>query len=151
MVLWEKKFGISFANMNTAHIIALLKKFEHVVIIILICLLALVVLCSIGDLGLQIFKDLLTPPVFLLQFSQLSELFGYFLLILIGLELIESVKAYLVEGAVHTEIVLTVAIIALGRKIITLEAKEYNGFVLFGIGFILLALAIAYYLIKRPK
>jgi len=137
--------------MTTTHLIAFLKQFERTVTIILICMLAVVVLCSIGDLGLQIFKDLLSPPIFLLQYSQLSSLFGYFLLILIGLELIESVKAYLEEGAVHTEIVLTVAIIALGRKIITLEAKDYSGSVLFGIGFILLALAVAYYLIKRSN
>ncbi len=50
------------------------------------------VLLATFELGWLIARDALTPPPFLLEIDESLELFGPFLLVLIGLELIHSVK-----------------------------------------------------------
>lgn len=128
-----------------------LKTFEKVTVSALIGLLGVVVALSVGELAWLIWKDISEPPYLLLEIDELLELFGFFLLILIGLELVESMRTYLVEGAIHSEVVLTVAIIALARKVIVLEAKDYEGNVLIGIGIMFAGLATAYYIIKKTR
>ena len=83
--------------------------------------------------------------------DQLFEIFGFFLMLLIGVELLETIKAYLSEKVVHSEIVLEVALIAISRKVITLDVKQYEPLSLIGIAALIVTIAIAYYLIKRHR
>ena len=55
-------------------------KFETHINVTLLGMLALVVVLATVDLGWLIIKDILTPPVFLLDVAELLELFGAFLL-----------------------------------------------------------------------
>lgn len=130
-----------------------LKKIENAVILALIFMMIVVVLISTAELGYIIVKDILSPPVFWLEIHELLEIFGFFLLILIGVELLETIKAYLVEKVVHSEIVLEVALIAITRKVIILDLKDYSGLTIIGIAALIITIAAAYYLIKRttPK
>ena len=75
-----------------------------------------------------------------------------FLLVLIGVELLETVKMYLTQKTVHVEVVYTVAMIAIARKVIILDIKEVSGLTLIGIATIIVALSSGYYLLtkKRP-
>ena len=70
---------------------------------------AIVLLASI-DLGWIIVKDVLTPPIFLLEVDELLELFGAFLLVLVGLELMIMVKGYVTEKTIHVEVALVVGL-----------------------------------------
>lgn len=76
------------------------------------------------------------------------QIFGFFLLILIGVELLETIKAYLEEHVIPVEIVLEVALIAIARKVIVLELKDYSGITLLAIAALVTSLAIAFYLAK---
>ncbi len=69
-----------------------IEKFERVINIALLLMLALVVLLATIDLGWIIVRDILTPPVILLEIEELLELFGAFLLVMIGVELLNTVK-----------------------------------------------------------
>jgi uncharacterized membrane protein (DUF373 family) len=71
-----------------------------------------------------------------------------FLLVLIGIELLEIVKIYLVQKTVHVEVVFTVAMIAIARKVVILDIEEIPSLTLIGIGAIIVALAVGYYLLK---
>jgi uncharacterized membrane protein (DUF373 family) len=78
---------------------------------------------------------------------------GAFLLVLIGVELLDTIKAYFHENTIHVEIVVLLAIIAVARKVILLDpsgmsANEF-GFELMGIGVVVVGLAAGYYLIKK--
>ncbi len=127
-----------------------IKKFEKMVILALIFMMALVLFLGTLDLAWLIIKDIITPPVFLLDIDELLEIFGLFMLILIGFELIETmVKTYLSQSIDHAQIVMAVAIIAIARKVIILDVKELSGAALLGISAIILALSIGYYLIKH--
>lgn len=126
-----------------------IKIFERWVIIALIVMMAIVVLISTVELGVIIVTDIFKPPAYWLGIDQLFEIFGFFLLLLIGVELLETIKAYLSEGVVHSEIVLEVALIAIARKVITLDLKAYDSMTLIGIAALIVAIAIAYFLIRR--
>ena len=128
---------------------AVLKWFERTVILALIAMMALVVFISTIELGVIIVIDILKPPAYWLGIEQLFEIFGFFLLLLIGVELLETIKAYLSEQVVHSEVVLEVALIAIARKVITLDLKAYDSLTLIGIAAMILAIAGAFFLMKR--
>ena len=126
-----------------------LKLFEKVVVFSLIALMALIILLSTVELGWIILKDLITPPYVLPGINDLLDIFGFFLLILIGIELLETIRAYLAEHVVHVEIVLEVALIAVARKVIILDVKEYSSLTILAIAGLILALAVAFFLERR--
>ena len=127
----------------------LLKKFEHAVIVSLISMMVLVVLLSTIELGWIIVKDIITPPIILLEINELLEIFGFFLLVLIGVELLETIKAYLLDKVVHVEIVLEVALIAIARKVIILDLEKYDSLTVLSMAGLILAVAAAFYVIRR--
>jgi len=127
-----------------------LKMIERVIILALIAMMAAVVVLATIELGWILIRDVVTPPVFLLEIDNLLEIFGFFLLVLIGVELLETVRMYLDEHVVHAEIVIQVAIIAIARKVVILEMKELPGSTLAGVAAIIAALAAAYFAV-RPR
>jgi len=127
-----------------------IKKFEKFIILILVVMMALVLLLSTIELGWIIFKDIVSEPFFLLEIDELLEIFGLFMLVLIGVELLETiVKTYLSQTADHAQIVIAVAIIAIARKVIILDVKDLSGSILLGIAAIIMALCTGYYLVKQ--
>jgi uncharacterized membrane protein (DUF373 family) len=128
----------------------ILKIFERVIVLALIAMMALIILLATLELGWIIVQDVITPP-FLPDINELLDIFGFFLLILIGIELLETIRAYLVEHVVHVEIVLEVALIAVARKVIILDPKEWPSATLLGIAALVLSLAIAFYLERRAR
>ncbi len=125
-----------------------LKKFERIIITALIVMMTLVVFLSTVELGWIIIKDIMSPPVVLLEIAELLEIFGLFLLVLIGIELLEMIKIYLEKNVIHVEVVFIVAMIAVGRKVVILDVNELPSLTLIGIAAIILALSVGYYLIK---
>jgi uncharacterized membrane protein (DUF373 family) len=122
-----------------------LKQFERFIVAALILMLAVVILLSVGELAWILIKDVLSPPVLILDIEELLELFGFFLLVLIGLELLETIKNYYTEGKIELTVIFTVALIALARKIIILEPDKYDPLTLVGLGIMILALVCGYW------
>ena len=85
----------------------------------------------------------------LLNFKDILEVFGFFFMILIGLELIDTIKSYLTEERMHVEIVFLVAMIAIARKVIILDLKTLSAATLLGMAAIILSLASGYFLVKQ--
>ncbi|HEY7306888.1 MAG TPA: phosphate-starvation-inducible PsiE family protein [Bryobacteraceae bacterium] len=79
----------------------------------------------------------------------LDKTFGGVLIVLLGLELLETFKVYYQEREIRVEAVIVVAIIAVGRHIIEVDFEHTPGSVLVGIAALLMALAAGYFLIKR--
>jgi uncharacterized membrane protein (DUF373 family) len=130
----------------------ILKKYEKVMIQALMLMMAIVLGLATLDLGWLIIKDIITPPYFLLSVSQLLDIFGLFMRVVIGIELLESImKTYITQGQPHYEVVLSVAIIAIARKVIILDLKEVDSLSLVGIASIVVALTLGYFLMKRSQ
>lgn len=132
--------------------LTVLKKCEKVMIQALMVMMAIILVIATLDLGWLILKDIINPPYFLLSAGQLIEVFGLFMLVVIGIELLETImKTYITKNQPHYEVVLSVAIIAIARKVIILDLKEVDSLSLFGIASIIIALTAGYYLMKRAR
>jgi uncharacterized membrane protein (DUF373 family) len=70
------------------------------------------------------------------------------LLILLGLEILESLKIFFTEHKVRLDLILIVAVIAVARHIIQLDFQHADGFVLVGIGALVLSLTAGYFLVR---
>ncbi|HII05742.1 MAG TPA: phosphate-starvation-inducible PsiE family protein [Methanotrichaceae archaeon] len=128
-----------------------LTKFQNAILIVLTWMMALVVLLATVELFYIIIIDAVSPPLILLNIDQLLEIFGYFLLVLIGIELLETFKIYLEENVINVQVVLLVAIIAIARKVIILDVKSLPSMTLIGIGVIIVSLSAGYYLVKKSQ
>jgi uncharacterized membrane protein (DUF373 family) len=126
-----------------------LKKFERMIITTLMVMMVVTISLATIELGWLIIKDIITPPVILLEINELLDIFGLFLLVLLGIELVSTLKTYLTENQVHVEVVFAVALIAIGRKVIILDVKELSSLSLIGIASIIISLSVGYFLVKR--
>jgi uncharacterized membrane protein (DUF373 family) len=126
-----------------------MKKFERIIIISLMVMMAVVVLLAVIELGWILGRDIITPPIIILNINELLEIFGLFMLVLIGIELLETIKTYIMKNVIHLEVVLMVAMIAIARKVIILDIKKVPSPTLMGIGVIIIALSVGYHLVKR--
>jgi uncharacterized membrane protein (DUF373 family) len=130
----------------------ILKKYEKLMVQVLMVMMAIVLGLATIDLGWVIIRDIIEPPSLLLSVDQLLEIFGLFMLVVIGIELLETImKTYITQGQPHHEIVLSVAIIAIARKIIILDLKKVESLSLIGIASIIVALTVGYFLMKRGQ
>ena len=115
--------------------------FEKIIVYVLILMMMVIIVLSTISFLFVLVGDMLRSPTFLLQINDLLDIFGFFLLILIGVELLETIRAYLSEHVVHVEVVIEVALIAIARKVIILDLKETSANSLLGIAAIITALA----------
>jgi len=129
----------------------LLAKIQRFGVMALAGMLAIVVVLSIAHLGIVIGEEIWTPPRFLIPVQGLVEVFGYFLLVLIGVELLETLRAYLKKDVIHVRVVLEVALIAMARKVIIAEPAAVPALTLLGVAALILALAIAFYFERQTQ
>jgi uncharacterized membrane protein (DUF373 family) len=127
------------------------KQFERIIVVALVVMMMLVVALATLELGWIIADDIITPPVLLLEVDELLEIFGFFLLILVGIELLETIKAYLKDNVVHVDIVLEVALIAVARKVIVLDLAKYDGLTVLSVATLIIALAGAFFIERRAR
>jgi len=130
----------------------LLTKIQKFTVLALAGMFVVVVAVSTVHLGVLIAQEVWTPPRFLIRVQGLLEIFGYFLLVLIGVELLDTMKAYMKKDVNHVRVVLEVALIAMARKVIIEETNTVSSLTLFGIAALILALGIAFYFERQsPK
>ena len=128
----------------------IIHKFEYGVVIVLVVLMAVVVLLATLELGWIIWKDLTSPPLFLLEIDELLDIFGLFMLVLIGIEFLQSIaKTHFSRTTNHAQVVVAVAIIAIARKVIITDVKDLPEFALLGMAGVTLALSASYYLLGQ--
>ncbi|MGH7741419.1 MAG: phosphate-starvation-inducible PsiE family protein [Candidatus Eiseniibacteriota bacterium] len=77
----------------------------------------------------------------------LHDVFGNFLLLLIGLELMKTTTLYLKAHKFHVDVVFSVAMIAAARHAINLT-PETNPQAMIGIGVVIFCLAAGYFLFR---
>ncbi|MFM7471293.1 MAG: phosphate-starvation-inducible PsiE family protein [Nodosilinea sp.] len=107
-----------------------------------------VILAMVVDLALVVTKTIFTtrPADFLGQ--PVIEIFGLFLGILIALEILENITAYIKTHVVEVELVLATALTAVGRKFIILDLDKVSGVSLIGLAIAIFALAIGYWIVR---
>src|SRR5262245_55920955 len=69
--------------------------------------------------------------------------FGGVLVILLGLELLGTLKTYFTEHRMGAEVILIVALIAVGRHVVQIDFDHAQGIQLFGLAGLMLSLTLA--------
>jgi uncharacterized membrane protein (DUF373 family) len=126
------------------------ESFQKILYYIILLFLALVLIFSIFNLCSLVVSLLVDDGQFILESNELAQIFGYFLLVLIGIEFFDSIMTYLKDNVMHVEVIVMVAIIAVARKIILLSSDVDEPHIL-GLSALILGLGIAYYLIRRSN
>ena len=124
---------------------------EKVIAIVLLGLMGIVVASATIEVGYEIVTGLIDPPGFFLGVSELFDVFGLFLMVLIGLELMTSIHMYLDDHKIHAEMMFLVALTAVTRKIVIMDTGSMEPMLVFGIGFLVIALSAVYYLLRKKR
>ncbi len=129
----------------------ILKTIERIIIIILIVMMAIVLLVAAAEVGIIVFQELTNPQTkgFFFDIAGLINIFGFFLTVLIGFELFETVRLYLKENVFHGEVILLVSLIAVARKVILLDYTKEDPMTVIAIAALIAAISGGYYLIKK--
>ncbi|MGB8699619.1 MAG: phosphate-starvation-inducible PsiE family protein, partial [Thermosynechococcaceae cyanobacterium] len=109
-----------------------------------------VIFVSVVDLAIVLAKEVLTPPDGFLG-QTLIKIFGLFLNVLIALEILENITAYLRKHVVQVELVVVTSITAVARKIIILDYAKTTGLQLIGLAIAIFALAVSYWIVRRAN
>jgi uncharacterized membrane protein (DUF373 family) len=80
--------------------------------------------------------------------TTLFQLFGLFLNVLIALEILENITAYLKKQVIQVELVLITSLIAVSRKIIILDLEKKDSNDLIALAIAVFALSISYLAIR---
>jgi uncharacterized membrane protein (DUF373 family) len=121
---------------------------ERIIVRVLIILLLAGIVLGTIELARVLVLEVFAPPFLLLDISRLFEGFGLVLVILIGMELLKSMKMFLAEDKIKPELFVEVALIALCNKVITLDAKHTGGDVLLGVAALFVGLAAVYFVLR---
>jgi uncharacterized membrane protein (DUF373 family) len=127
----------------------LLTYIEKILVWGILMVVSLLLLLAFIDIVYEIVQKILAPPVMIINAEGLMDLFSIFLVLLIGLELLETVKAYLKEDLFHVEFIILVAIIAISRKVIVWDFEKYSTMELLSLSAMIVALGVTYFLIKQ--
>ena len=122
--------------------------FERLITVVLLGFMMLAILVATADVGRQMLSELIAEPFMLLDVTNVTDVFGFVFMVLIGLELLETIKTYLSREQLHVEVVFLVAMIAIARKVILLDVKKMDAPVLYGIAAIILALAAGFFFLR---
>ena len=130
----------------------ILRQFERIVNRAILLFLAIVVALATVEIFVllarrvvSVFRDVEGAPAFQ---ETLRNGFGAVLMVILGLELMETVKAFSEEHQVRLEILFVVALIAMCRHAIQMDIEHLDGMQLIGYGILVIALAGGYWLVR---
>ena len=127
--------------------------------VIIISAMQLLLILSVATATVVLFfifvRDLITEASKIGSVAQLlpsmKESFAGILIVVLGLELMETLKTYFRERHVRVEVILVVAIIAIGRHVIHVDFEHTSGMILLGLAALILSLVVGYFLVKRTE
>lgn len=127
-----------------------LRWFEGSVAKILSVALIVVIFFTLVDLGYILIRELSTEPYGFFN-STVLDIFGLFLNILIALELLENIQAYLDHQGVQVPLVVATALIAVARKLIIFDFAKASELDLLGLAAAIFSLSTSYWLVRQLK
>ncbi|HEY9879355.1 MAG TPA: phosphate-starvation-inducible PsiE family protein [Leptolyngbyaceae cyanobacterium] len=126
-----------------------LGQFEGIVSKVLSLAMLGVILVIVFDLFVVLWSALRVAPANGFFGQTLSEIFGLFLSVLIALEIMENITAYLKKHVVQVELVIATALTAVGRKLVILDLDKVSGTSLIGLAIAIFSLSISYWIIRQ--
>ncbi|WP_321430556.1 phosphate-starvation-inducible PsiE family protein [uncultured Methanolobus sp.] len=134
-----------------ALLIKYINKFQTIIIKIVMLMMAFVILSAMLEITWLLVTDISTPPYFLIGVDEILDVFALFFLVIIGIELLETVKMIIMESSMNVDVIILVGITAIVRKILIIDLKNTDPLFLVGMGILIIALAGTYYLVVVSK
>jgi uncharacterized membrane protein (DUF373 family) len=134
-----------------ALLIKYINKFQTVIIKIIMLMMAFVILSAMLEITWLLVTDISTPPYFMIGVDEILDVFALFFLVIIGIELLETVKMIIMESSMNVDVIILVGITAIVRKILIIDLKNTDPLFLVGMGILIIALAGTYYLVVVSK
>ena len=125
-----------------------LQSFEGLISKLLSIAMVFVILMAVYDLATYLFIDIFRETS--VHFSTtLFTIFGLFLNVLIALEILENITAYLKSHIIQVELVIVTSLVAVSRKIIILDLQKTTGLELIALAAAILSLSLSYWLVRE--
>jgi uncharacterized membrane protein (DUF373 family) len=147
--MWRKFFNL-LGSSDDPRFLNGLHWIERLVAKILSIGMIVVIVVAVIDLGVVLLREITQPPDGYLG-RTLIQLFGLFLNVLIALEILENITAYLRKNIIQVELVVVTSIIAVSRKIIILDFEKTTGLDIIGLAIAIFALSISYWIIHSTR
>jgi uncharacterized membrane protein (DUF373 family) len=128
----------------------LYERFEQVVALVITVLIAAIIVLAVFKLTREVIVLLWTGALDPLDYRVFQAIFGQIMIVLIALEFKHSiirVVAYR-ESIIQVRTVLLIALLAISRKFIVLDADQYAPSTIFALAAVVLALGGAYWLVR---
>jgi uncharacterized membrane protein (DUF373 family) len=132
-------------------LLSLYQRFEHIIIMFLTALIAVIVIAAVWNLSLKIlFGLVLSGSLDPSDYTTFQAVFGMIFTVIIALEFKKSllVIAERRESVVQIRSVVMIALLAICRKVIILDLRETDAAQLFALAAAILALGVVYWLIR---
>ena len=114
-------------------------------------LMAFVVLCGVGEVGIELYRTLMRSPEVLLSMSGITSTFASFLAVLIAIDIFINISLYVRKHVIAVRLVVATALMAVARKIVVLEFADIEPIQVFAMAAIVIALGFSYYFLSRLK
>jgi uncharacterized membrane protein (DUF373 family) len=148
MKQWKKWLQVLKVATSEENFLVQLERIEVIVSKILSLFMLVVIAVSIWHLGLDLFQFLFLETED--SFTKiLFSIFGLFLNVLIALEILENITAYLKKHVIQLELVIVTSLIAVARKIIILDLEKTTELGIIALATAILALSISYWVIRN--
>lgn len=130
--------------------LTLYQRFEQIAGLVLTVLISVIIVVALGDLVREILLLLSAGLLHPLDQRFFQVIFGQIMTVLIALEFNHSIIKVVAtrESIVQVKTVLLIGVLALSRKFIILDTKDYQADTLLALAAILLVLGLTYWLIR---
>jgi uncharacterized membrane protein (DUF373 family) len=132
-------------------LLTLYQKFEHIVVLILTGLIALVVVFAVWNLTVKVVGSVLSSSFDPTDYSVFQAIFGMILTVIIALEFKRSLLVVVerLDSVVQVRTVILIALLAIVRKLLILDLTSTSAPQLFALSAAILALGCVYWLVRN--
>jgi uncharacterized membrane protein (DUF373 family) len=133
-------------------LLSVYQKFEHLVILILTCLIAIVIAAAVWNLTLKILFDLVLADAFdPTDYIAFQTVFGMIFTVVIALEFKRSLLVVTErrKSIIQVRTVILLAMLAIVRKLIIVDLESTEAVQLFALAATILALGCVHWLVRE--
>ena len=78
--------------------------------------MVVVIVLGVVDVAWQLHQKAMAPPLFILKISDMLDMFGAFMAVLIAIEIFVNITIYLRDDVIHVKIVMATALMAIAKS-----------------------------------
>lgn len=116
---------------------------------LLAVLMVLVIIWGVLDVIYVLYSKFVSPPLLLLDVSDIFVIFGAFMVVLIAVEIFINIRLYLGTNVLPIRLVIATALMAIARKVIILDIETISAEEMLAIAAIVLALGVTHWLVGK--